>query len=180
MSLTKQKLDMCSSTETEIVGVDDFMPAICWTCCFLKGQGCKAKDNMSEQDNKASVSLENNSKASSSKRTKHVNTCCFFVTDRIAKGELRVEWCPTAEMIRDHMTKSLQGRLFSKFCDPIMEAQPAQDPNHLSKNTANPSQEQTVWHCPRTWSGATGVCWSKRPNPPHLLIVTQLFLPKRA
>jgi hypothetical protein len=31
VSSTKQKLNTRSSTETEIVGADDFMPAICWT-----------------------------------------------------------------------------------------------------------------------------------------------------
>jgi hypothetical protein len=42
------------------------------------------------------------------------------VTDRIAKGELKVQWCPTADMIADYMTKPLQGKLFRKFRDIIM------------------------------------------------------------
>jgi hypothetical protein len=36
VSFTKKKLNTRSSTETEIVGVDDFMPAICWTHYFMK------------------------------------------------------------------------------------------------------------------------------------------------
>jgi hypothetical protein len=36
VSSMKQKLNTWSSTETEIVGVDDFMPAICWTRYFMK------------------------------------------------------------------------------------------------------------------------------------------------
>jgi hypothetical protein len=35
VSSTKQKLDTQSSTETDIVGADDFMPAICWTRYFM-------------------------------------------------------------------------------------------------------------------------------------------------
>jgi hypothetical protein len=31
VSLTKQKLNTRSSTESEIVGANGFMPAICWT-----------------------------------------------------------------------------------------------------------------------------------------------------
>jgi hypothetical protein len=31
VSLTKQKLNTQSSTELDIVGADNFMPAICWT-----------------------------------------------------------------------------------------------------------------------------------------------------
>ncbi len=32
---TKQKLNTRSSTESELVGVDDMMPIIVWTCYFL-------------------------------------------------------------------------------------------------------------------------------------------------
>ena len=64
--------------------------------------------------------LERNGKASSSKRTKHINVRYFFITDRISKGEVRVEWCPTKEMVADFMTKPLQGSIFTKFRDLIM------------------------------------------------------------
>ena len=37
VSSTKQKLNTRSSTEAEVVGADDFMPAICWTRYFLHG-----------------------------------------------------------------------------------------------------------------------------------------------
>jgi len=116
----KQKLNTRSSTEAEVVSVDDFMPAICWTRYFMKAQGYDVQDNVLAQDNKASILLEKNGKASSSKRTKHINIRYFFVTDRVAKGEVRIEWCPTLEMIGDYMTKPLQGLLFHKFRDMIM------------------------------------------------------------
>ena len=117
---TKQKLNTRSSTETEVVSVDDFMPAVCWTKYFMEAQGYDVTDNVTEQDNRASILLENNGKASSSKRTKHINIRFFFITDRIAKGEVRIEWCPTLEMIGDYMTKPLQGALFRKLRDLIM------------------------------------------------------------
>jgi hypothetical protein len=44
----------------------------------------------------------------------------FFITDRISKGEIRVEWCPTKDMVADFMTKPLQGSIFKKFHDLIM------------------------------------------------------------
>jgi hypothetical protein len=56
--------------------------------------------------------LEKNGRASSSKRTKHINVRYYFLTDKIAKGELKVQWCPTSAMIADFMTKPLQGKLF--------------------------------------------------------------------
>ena len=48
----------------------------------------------------------------------------FFITDRISKGEVQVKWCPTKEIVRDFMTKPLQGSLFKKFRDLIMGALP--------------------------------------------------------
>jgi hypothetical protein len=58
LSSTKQKLNTRSSTETEIMGADDFMPAICWTQYFMKAQGYGVKDNVLFQYNKSSIRLE--------------------------------------------------------------------------------------------------------------------------
>jgi hypothetical protein len=71
--LTKQKLNMRISTESELVGVDDMMPIICWTCYFLLSQGYGIIENLLLQDNKSSILLEWNGKASSGKRTRHIN-----------------------------------------------------------------------------------------------------------
>lgn len=125
---TKHKLNTRSSTEAEVVGVDDFMPAICWTRYFLQEQGYHVEDNILFQDNKSAMLLEKNGKASSSKRTKHINIRYFFITDRVNKGEVSLLWCPTGDMIGDFMTKPLQGALFRKFRDQIMGVVPAKDP----------------------------------------------------
>ena len=47
------------------------------------------------QGNQSSILLERHGRASSSKRTRHINIRYFFVTDRIASGEVTVEYCPT-------------------------------------------------------------------------------------
>ncbi len=88
VSSTKQNLNTRSSTESELVGVDDMMPSILWTRYFLKAQGYHVNDNIIFQDNKSTMLLERNGKASSSRRTKHINVRYFFITDRIAKGEV--------------------------------------------------------------------------------------------
>ncbi len=44
--LTKQKLNTRSSTESELVGVDDMMLIICWTCYFLLSQGYGIIENL--------------------------------------------------------------------------------------------------------------------------------------
>jgi hypothetical protein len=128
VSSTKQKLNTRISKETEIVGADDFMPAICWTRYFMKAQGYDVKDNVLFQDNKSSILLEKNGKASSSKRMKHINIRYLFITNRVSKENVSVVWCPTGDMIRDYATKPLQGALFWKFRDHIMGVTPARDP----------------------------------------------------
>jgi hypothetical protein len=110
------------------VGADDFMPAICWTRYFMKAQGYGVKDNVLFQDNKSSIILEKNVKASISNRTKHIKIRYFFITDRVSKEEVSVVWCPTGDMIGDYATKPLQGALFRKFRDQIMGVTPARDP----------------------------------------------------
>ena len=70
---TKQKLNTRSSTESELVGVDDLMPSILWTRNFLKAQGYEVTKNILYQDNKISILLEKNGKSLSSKITRHIS-----------------------------------------------------------------------------------------------------------
>ena len=119
---------ICISTETELVGADDFISAICWTRYFLKAQGYIILDNVLLQDNKSSILLEKNGKASNSKRTKNINIRCLFITNRVAQGDVSLLWCPNGDMIGDFMNKPLQGAMFRKFRYQIMGVIPAQDP----------------------------------------------------
>ena len=125
---SKQKLNTRSSTESELVAVDDCMPAILWTRYFMEAQGYAVHENLVYQDSISAILLQSNGKASSSKRTKHINVRYFFVTDCIKKGDLSVHWCPTEDMTGDFMTKPNQGSLFRKFRDQLMGIVKAQGP----------------------------------------------------
>ena len=46
----------------------------------------------------------------------------YYVADQVAKGDLRVVWCPTDKMITDFLTKPLQGKAFVEFWDLLMGA----------------------------------------------------------
>ena len=119
---TKHKLNTRSSTESEIVAVDDMIPQILWARLFMRAQGFEVRDNILYQDNRSAILLETNGRASSSKRTKHINIRYYYVADRVAKGDLRVVWCPTDKMIADFLTKPLQGKVFVEFRDLLMGA----------------------------------------------------------
>ena len=84
--------------------------------------------------------LEKNGKASSSKRTKHINIRYFFITNRVAQGDVSLVWCPTGDMIGYFMTKPIQGALFRKFRDHIMGVIPAQD---TEPGKSQPGKAQT-------------------------------------
>jgi hypothetical protein len=117
---TRQKLNTKSSTEAELVGVDDVMPLVLWTRYFLGAQGYDVRENKVFQDNQSAILLEKNGRRSSSRRTRHINIRYFFVTDRIQAKELTVEYCPTGEMLADMFTKPLQGSLFRRFRQAVM------------------------------------------------------------
>jgi hypothetical protein len=119
-----QKLVARSSTENELIGVHDVMPQVLWTAYFMKAQGHEVVDNVLYQDNKSTILLAKNGRASSGKRTRHINIRYFFVKDRVQSGELRIEYCPTKEMLADYFTKPLNGVLFYKLRDQIMNIDP--------------------------------------------------------
>eukprot|EP00804_Cyclotella_cryptica_P027598 CCRYP_007504-RA/>CCRYP_007504-RA protein AED:0.36 eAED:0.36 QI:0/-1/0/1/-1/1/1/0/149 len=100
----KQKLNTKSSTETELVGVDDAISNILWSLYFLQEQGCGMMHAIVYQDNKSEILLETNGKMSSGKRTKHIKAKYFFVVDRVADEDIKIKYIPTGEMWADMNT----------------------------------------------------------------------------
>ncbi len=108
----KQKINTKSSTETELVGVDDTISNILWSLYFMQEQGCGTTHAIIYQDNKSAILLESNGKFSSGKRTKHIKAKYFFVTDKMAEGDIVVKHAPTETMWADINTKPKLGRAF--------------------------------------------------------------------
>ena len=141
----KQRLNTKSSTEAEVVGADDILPQLLWTSYFMEAQGYPISDAILHQDNESAMRLERNGRASSTKRTKHIDVRYFFITDRIKQGQLRVEYCSTDEMWADFHTKPLQGRKFIYFRNLIMnspgygEAETSASPQECVGTNGSPS-----------------------------------------
>jgi hypothetical protein len=121
----KQKLVTRSSTEAEIVGVHDVMPQLMWTGHFLMEQGFHVKETILYQDNTSSILIEKNGRSSCSKRNRHMNIRYFFIKEQVDSKRVRIEHCPTAEMVADYFTKPLQGGPFRKLRDYIMNIDPS-------------------------------------------------------
>jgi Reverse transcriptase (RNA-dependent DNA polymerase) len=139
---TKQKLNTRSSTEAELVAVNDAMSKILWTRLFIQAQGYKVSDNIVYQDNQSAILLEKNGKMSSSKRTRHLDIRFFYVTDNIGKGHMRIEYCPTDDMLGDFYTKPTQGTKFTTFRNRIMGKT-----GHHVTTISNPVRKECVEHC---------------------------------
>ena len=120
----KQKLVTKNSTEAELVGVDDAMMFVIWAQCFFKEQtrdlpdASKLKDlgnhNIVEHDNTSAIQLEQNGKRYSTRRTHHINTRYFYVTDKVNNDKLSIVYKPTHDMVSDIFKKPLQVKLFLK------------------------------------------------------------------
>ena len=115
----KQKLNTRSSTEAELVAADDVTTAAIWTRNFLEHQGYSCETTV-YQDNTSAILLEKNGQESSSKRTRHINIRYYFIKDCIDKDILKVEYCPTDDMVGDFPSKPLQGSKFKKHRKSIM------------------------------------------------------------
>ena len=85
----------------------------------MEAQGYGPEENELNQDNKATILLEENGKASS-RRTRALDIRYFFLKDHIKRKTISVEYCPTKCMVADYMTKPLQGKLCLLFKDVIM------------------------------------------------------------
>jgi len=96
------------------------MSQILWTRHFLADQGVTVPVTTIYQDNKSTILLSENGKRSSSKRTKHLDVCYYFVKDCIKRGQVKVAYCPTKNMLAVFFTKPPQGSAFRRMRSKIL------------------------------------------------------------
>jgi hypothetical protein len=142
----KQKLNTKSTTESELVGIDDILPQALWTKYFMESQGYGITTIMN-QDNQSTINLANNGKASSGWSTRHINIRYFFSLPTI--GSPARKW----------RSNTAQPRKWS----PTILRNP-------SKVYSSISSVIKLW----VWSpwilswGTTGVCWIRNLMSPGL------------
>ena len=116
----KQKLNSRSSTEAELIAVDDSVTDVPWTKNFLEAQGHNVKSRIILQDNESAIKLEKNGYKSVGQRSRHIKNRYFFIHDQVEKGIVQIKYCPTDDIDGDYMSKALQGRKFIKHKVKIM------------------------------------------------------------
>ena len=149
---TRQEHNTRSSTEADLVAVNNVLPQILWTRNFMISQGFKTHNNTLLQDSRSAMLLESNGRGSSSKQTRHINIRYFFVKDRVDKGEVTIKHCRTNKMVADFFTKSLQGSLFNQCLNIIMNIK-----DDASSKTAESAKECITTLCNEDTEYGTGV-----------------------
>lgn len=144
----KQRLNTKSSTEAELVGTSDYLPYILHFQMFMEHQGYKLEKTIIYQDNQSAIKMEKNGQNSCTGNSRHVDIRYFFVKDRVDKGEVTIEYCPTTEMLADFFTKPLQGALYHKLRNVIM--------GYAHISSLQSSVEERVGNSPKATDACSG------------------------
>ncbi len=118
---TKQKLVTKSSTEAELVALSDALPTLLWIRELLIEIGYLKNSHAVAimEDNQSTIALVKRG-SPSGESTRHINIRYFFITDRVANGEVCVKFCPTDDMLADYFTKAMVGSAQHQMADLIM------------------------------------------------------------
>jgi hypothetical protein len=89
-SSNKMKCNTQSSTETELISLQDKLPDVISTRYFVECQGYEIDEYVIFQDNMSALSLEKNGRILSSKQAKHIKAKFFLIKDYYKAGEIDV------------------------------------------------------------------------------------------
>lgn len=114
-----QKVVSKSSAEAELVGPTDTMTGTLHKKYFLEAQGHKIGPIKLHQDNMSTIKMIERGRPMHN-RTRHIKIRYFFLHDYVKRNEIELEYTPTKEMLADILTKPLQGALFVKLRDRLL------------------------------------------------------------
>ncbi len=86
---------------------------------FLQDIGFKVDPPTLLQDNKSPIALVERGRPASN-QTKHIAVKFFFVFDFLNQQTIKIEYCPTQDMLANILTKPLQGNQFVKMRDMLL------------------------------------------------------------
>ena len=109
----QQSIVARSSAEAELIALDDAVREALWQRKSLPELGFPEAPTVIHEDNQSCIAIATNTRFTSA--TKHISTRYFAVRHHLASGEIKLEYCPTTEMIADIFTKPLGAVLFKKL-----------------------------------------------------------------
>ena len=76
---SKQKINVKSSTESELVGVSEYFPYNIWLMMFMDAQGYGIKNNIVYQDNQSTMKIHINGRNLCTGNSRHINIHYFLL-----------------------------------------------------------------------------------------------------
>ena len=115
-----QKSVALSSTEVEYYGISDVVTELLFIKSLLEFMGVKVQlPIIVRVDNIGAIYLSDN--ASSSTRTKHIDTRYHFVKDYVEDGIVKIKFVKSEDNDADLFTKNLSNSDFQKHMEKFME-----------------------------------------------------------
>jgi hypothetical protein len=129
---SKQKINTLNSTEAELVALSDKVPFVVEIYDFLKSQGYKnIKTPVIHQDNQSTIAIVTNN---SKQRSKYMKVRKNMIHDLMNDKEINIKYCPTGFMLADVLTKPLQGSLFRRLRNGLLNSSDISNSNIEGKN----------------------------------------------
>jgi hypothetical protein len=116
----KQKLVSRSSTESELIALNEGLPEVIWAKQFMENMGFPQNMITVFEDNKSTIILANKNNGSTLSKTKHIQVRFYYVRELIQQKEINIVYLPTEDMIADILTKPMAGWLFKELRDKIL------------------------------------------------------------
>jgi hypothetical protein len=119
VSSKKQKLVAKSSTEAEMIALNQAAEEIIWMLDLLEELGFSNEPAVIEQDNMSCITL---SYLGSGKtpRSKAISIRFFWVKQFLDDGRMILEYRPSEEILADGLTKPLPVERFIEFRDTLL------------------------------------------------------------
>jgi hypothetical protein len=111
---SKQKSVANSSTAAELIAFSTTLEEVLWITELLKELRFKQETVVIEQDNSSTMRLIEKG-PSSSGRTKWINVKHFWVTEHLQKGDVRLKYVPSLDLLADGLTKPLGRKAFLRW-----------------------------------------------------------------
>jgi hypothetical protein len=110
----KQPVISISSTEAEYYSLSEAIKEVLWVRQVFQEVGVPLNDpTIVHQDNQSTIAIALN--PIQHQRVKHMDVRVHFLRDHLEKGDAKLVWCPTDDMVADIFTKALPGPTHVKF-----------------------------------------------------------------
>ena len=104
-----------------MVGAIYYVPYNIWYIIFMHRQGYLNKLNKFFQYNQISMKWDINGRNYCTGNSQHIDIKYFFIKYRVYRGDISFMYFTRRLMLEDYFAKPIQGYLFHKFRETIME-----------------------------------------------------------